>query len=96
MSQRFRTTAQASLRDRSTLLGVPDYYTPPSSGRSSPYGGQSQFQPGGHRFADDLEGQNDEQLDGLTAKVKMLKEVSELTYHTRRPCESTYADIFHI
>ncbi|KAI0961262.1 hypothetical protein AcV7_000412 [Taiwanofungus camphoratus] len=76
MSQRFRTTAQASLRDRSTLLGVPDYYTPPSSGRSSPYGGQSQFQPGGHRFADDLEGQNDEQLDGLTAKVKMLKEIT--------------------
>ena len=54
--------------------------TPPQSGRSSPY-------PGHHdassdtaaftstRFADDLEGQNDEAIEGLSAKVKMLKEV---------------------
>jgi hypothetical protein len=32
--------------------------------------------PNGHRFADDLEGQNDERLEGLTAKVKLLKDVS--------------------
>jgi hypothetical protein len=32
--------------------------------------------PSGHRFADDLEGQNDERLEGLTAKVKLLKDVS--------------------
>lgn len=31
----------------------------------------------GHRYADDLEGQNDEAIDGLSNKVKMLKEVSE-------------------
>lgn len=34
--------------------------------------------PSGHRFADDLEGQNDERLEGLTAKVKLLKDVSGL------------------
>ena len=71
---RYRPTASASLRDRSTL--IPEYYTPPSSGRSSPFsGGPNGFQPSGQRFADDLEGQNDEALEGLTAKVKMLKEV---------------------
>ena len=32
--------------------------------------------PSGHRFADDLEGQNDDRLEGLTAKVKLLKDVS--------------------
>ena len=32
--------------------------------------------PSGQRFADDLEGQNDERLEGLTAKVKLLKDVS--------------------
>ncbi|CDO72452.1 hypothetical protein BN946_scf184977.g153 [Trametes cinnabarina] len=79
MSQRYRTT----LRDRSTLLG--DYHTPPSSGRSSPYpaGGlgngvsrEIPFQPLGQRYADDLEGQNDEALEGLTAKVKILKDIT--------------------
>jgi hypothetical protein len=59
-----------SLRDRSALLGV----TPPASGRSSPF---EDHQPSGHRFVDDLEGQNDEQLEGLSAKVKLLKDVSE-------------------
>ncbi|KAI0359161.1 hypothetical protein OH77DRAFT_1587409 [Trametes cingulata] len=80
MSQRYRTT----LRDRSTLLGTADYSTPPSSGRSSPYGGslsngvsrEIPFQPMGHRYADDLEGQNDEHLEGLTAKVKILKDIT--------------------
>jgi len=32
--------------------------------------------PSGHRFADDLEGQNDERLEGLAAKVKLLKDIS--------------------
>jgi len=73
MSQRYRATPQGSLRDRSSLL--PEYTTPPSSGRSSPFSA-GQFQPGGQRFADDLEGQNDEHLEGLTAKVKMLKEIT--------------------
>ncbi|KAF5368626.1 hypothetical protein D9758_002347 [Tetrapyrgos nigripes] len=42
--------------------------TPPASGRSSP------LMPQGHRYADDLEGQNDEELEGLSAKVKLLKD----------------------
>ncbi|KAK0198595.1 protein transport protein BET1 [Armillaria mellea] len=62
MSARIR----ASLRDRSPLL--------PLSGRSSP---GSQFsEPSGHRYADDLEGQNDEMLEGLSAKVKLLKDIT--------------------
>jgi len=69
MSQRIR--AANSLRDRTSLLGV----TPPSSGRSSPFDDYRQ-QPGGQRFADDLEGQNDEQLEGLSAKVKLLKDIT--------------------
>ena len=40
--------------------------------------GANPFQQG-QRFADDLEGQNDEALEGLTAKVKILKDVSEST-----------------
>jgi len=32
--------------------------------------------PGGHRYADDLEGQNDEALEGLSAKVKLLKDIT--------------------
>lgn len=73
---RYRATAA----NRSQLLGA-DYYTPPSSGRSSP------FQAAGHRYVDDLEGQNDEHLDGLAAKVKVLKDVSAnlvLAHVTRR------------
>ncbi|KAJ7293373.1 hypothetical protein C8J57DRAFT_1429197 [Mycena rebaudengoi] len=62
-----------SLYNRSSLLGV----TPPASGRSSPLqDAHYQYQPAGHRFADDLEGQNDEQLDGLSAKVKLLKDIT--------------------
>jgi len=30
----------------------------------------------GQRYADDLEGQNDEALDGLSAKVKLLKDIT--------------------
>ncbi|KAG8220077.1 hypothetical protein J3R82DRAFT_1095 [Butyriboletus roseoflavus] len=70
MSQRFR--APNSLRDRSALLGG---LTPPASGRSSPFE-LPLHAPPGHRYADDLEGQNDEQLEGLSAKVKMLKDIT--------------------
>jgi len=66
MSQRVR--APGLLRDRSTLLG-----TPPISGRSSPFDG---IQVNGHRYADDLEGQNDEALEGLSSKVKQLKDLT--------------------
>lgn len=68
-----RIRAPSSLRDRSSLLGV----TPPASGRSSPFH-DPYIQANGHRFADDLEGQNDEMLEGLSAKVKLLKNVSLL------------------
>ncbi|KAJ7597627.1 hypothetical protein C8J56DRAFT_920550 [Mycena floridula] len=68
MSQRFR--APPSLRDRSSLLGSQS-----GSGRSSPFGGEP-YEPNGHRFAEDLEGQNDEHLDGLHAKVKLLKDIT--------------------
>ena len=37
----------------------------------------------GHRYADDLEGQNDEALEGLSAKVKLLKDVSEFYLFTQ-------------
>jgi len=33
------------------------------------------FQTGGQRYADDLEGQNDEAIEGLSKKVKLLKDV---------------------
>jgi hypothetical protein len=44
----------------------------PVSGRDSPYQTSA-----GQRLADNLEEQNDEALDGLSAKVKLLKDVSE-------------------
>jgi len=60
-------------RDRSALLGM----TPPASGRSSPFNEPyGQTAPAGHRYADDLEGQNDEAIDGLGAKVKLLKDLT--------------------
>jgi len=83
MSQRAR--AAPSLRDRSALLG---HSTPPS-GRSSPYTGPpipngsssssypiNPAQQFGTRYADDLENQNDEMLEGLSSKVKLLKDIS--------------------
>jgi blocked early in transport 1 len=66
------TRAAPSLRDRSALLGSP-------SGRSSPFGAQAGQHLNGQRYADDLEGQNDEALEGLSAKVKLLKDVSEFS-----------------
>ncbi|KAJ8487809.1 hypothetical protein ONZ45_g14194 [Pleurotus djamor] len=78
MSQRaprIRQQTSSSLRDRSSLLGV----TPPSSGRSTPYDPHShtpQYQPSGQRYADDLENQNDEALEGLSGKVKLLKDLT--------------------
>jgi len=69
MAQRIR--APASLRDRSALLGT----TPPVSGRSTPF--DDPYPPtNGHRYADDLEGQNDEALDGLSSKVRLLKDLT--------------------
>lgn len=75
---RFRTyPSQTSLRDRTSHVGE-TYSTPPASGRSTPLPmHRDDLAPSGHRFADDLEGQNDERLEGLTAKVKLLKDVSD-------------------
>jgi len=44
----------------------------------------------GHRYADDLEGQNDEQLEGLSAKVKLLKDVRGLVRWLRGPHSPVY------
>ncbi|KAF9014964.1 protein transport protein BET1 [Cyathus striatus] len=68
MSQRIRAPA---LRDRSALLGS----TPPASGRSTPFN-EHGYHSSGQRYADDLEGQNDEALEGLSAKVKILKDIT--------------------
>ncbi|PVG02127.1 hypothetical protein CPB86DRAFT_751422 [Serendipita vermifera] len=71
-------TQGLSYRDRSHLSSTPEpswrssSNTPAGSGRSSP----RVVNPSGHRFADDLEGQNEEALEGLTGKVKILKELS--------------------
>ncbi|KAJ7225725.1 protein transport protein BET1 [Mycena pura] len=67
MAQR-RLQTQSS---RSSLLGL----TPPASGRTTPLL-PSSYEPSGHRFADDLEGQNDEALEGLSSKVKLLKDIT--------------------
>ncbi|KAF9451805.1 hypothetical protein P691DRAFT_796255 [Macrolepiota fuliginosa MF-IS2] len=85
MSQ--RVSSNTSLRDRSALLGTSSHtsgggsaITPPGSGRSTPFGHNSGGGGGGasfgHRYADDLEGQNDEALEGLSAKVKLLKDIT--------------------
>ncbi|KAJ3568977.1 hypothetical protein NP233_g5359 [Leucocoprinus birnbaumii] len=107
MSQRVRVSSNASLRDRSALLGTSNAssssslphpggpaLTPPGSGRSTPFGGGGYYNntdnsyggqgygryaggdASGHRYADDLEGQNDEALEGLSAKVKLLKDIT--------------------
>ncbi|KAI9512353.1 protein transport protein BET1 [Russula earlei] len=76
MTQRHRVSRAALGLDAGSY--VP---TPPHSGRSSPfpaYHGASSdaAASAGARFADDLEGQNDEAIEGLSAKVKMLKEIT--------------------
>jgi len=63
--------SRPQLRDRTALLGTP----PSLSGRSSPFD-DANYRADGHRYADDLEGQNDEALEGLSAKVKMLKKIT--------------------
>ena len=58
--------------------------TPPASGRSTPFNGApANPYAHGQRYADDLEGQNDEALEGLSAKVKLLKDVRESSLHSR-------------
>ncbi|KAG9051585.1 hypothetical protein FS837_004095 [Tulasnella sp. UAMH 9824] len=73
----------STLRDRGSQYsngnsddasGSPFSRSPGHSGRNSPYPPNGNY--GAQRFAEDLEGQNDERLDGLTAKVKLLKDVT--------------------
>jgi hypothetical protein len=64
--RRFSLNDRTALRDRSALL-------PTHSGRASPYLAHSQQYS--NRTADELESQNDEEIEGLSAKVKMLKDV---------------------
>ncbi|KAG8864849.1 hypothetical protein FRB96_003435 [Tulasnella sp. 330] len=71
-----------SYRDRSSQYSNGTLYsnTPSGSGRTSPLlptsNGNGNGAYGAHRFAEDLEGQNDERLEGLTAKVKLLKDIT--------------------
>ncbi len=55
-------------------------YTPPNGYAESPYGAaaasSSSSGTGYTRTAHELEGQNDERLEGLMGKVRMLKDVS--------------------
>lgn len=85
---RIRVTARDRTQDREHLFagsqysgtpysGTPYAGTPSGSGRASPFlplhNGNSN---GSQRFAEDLEGQNDERLEGISARVKLLKDVS--------------------
>ncbi|KAI0296618.1 hypothetical protein BC826DRAFT_952079 [Russula brevipes] len=77
MTQRHRVSRAALGLDAGSTFGP----TPPHSGRSSPYAGHHNASSdtavsAGARFVDDLEGQNDEAIEGLSAKVKILKEIT--------------------
>lgn len=80
MTQRHRVSRAALGLDTDNSSYAP---TPPHSGRSSPYPGYHNASSASDgtpfaatRFADDLEGQNDDAIEGLGAKVKLLKEIS--------------------
>ncbi|OCB85246.1 hypothetical protein A7U60_g7873 [Sanghuangporus baumii] len=74
MTQRFSINQNSSLRDRSALFGHPseaEAYSSYSSSRSpSPYLANA------NRTADELESQNEEDIEGLSAKVKALKSIT--------------------
>jgi hypothetical protein len=75
-----------NLRDRSALTSSSN----PNGNYSSPYLGQSYS----NRTADELEAQNDEEIDGLSAKVKMLKDVRLLImYLVEEPFNSLFPQI---
>jgi blocked-early-in-transport protein 1 len=59
----------------STSSGYGGYNSHNPSGDGRIGKGGSSILPVAHRYADDLEGQNDEAIEGLTAKVKLLKDV---------------------
>jgi len=59
-------------RHRAPGFGTP---TPTSSGRSTPFYEQYET-TSRQRSAEDIESQNDEAIEGLSAKVKLLKDVT--------------------
>jgi len=59
-------------RNRGQGLGTP---TPTSSGRSTPFYDQHDYGTR-QRSAEEVESQNDEAIEGLTAKIKLLKDVT--------------------
>jgi hypothetical protein len=74
MAARFQyTPAGGSTLSHRAALVPPASEAGGSSGRSSPFGAYSSA-----RTAEELESQNDDALDGLSAKVKMLKDVRSL------------------
>lgn len=67
--------------------GSPFQRSAANSGRTSPYPNQNgNAAYGAQRMAEDLEEQNDERLEGLTAKVKLLKDVRTVVARQHRPC----------
>ncbi|KAG8892706.1 hypothetical protein FRB99_002490 [Tulasnella sp. 403] len=78
LSHRERGSSSTNLYSHSnegSFTSSPFSRTPVQSGRTSPYA-QGDAAYGAQRFAEDLEGQNDERLEGLTAKVKILKDIT--------------------
>lgn len=69
--------------DNSSVYGNGGYN--PISRSNSPYGrpSSSNSQYASQRTAEDLESQNEEELEGLGAKVKLLKDVYLAHYSTR-------------
>ncbi|KIM25976.1 hypothetical protein M408DRAFT_330769 [Serendipita vermifera MAFF 305830] len=69
-----RTQGLSHRDNRSSQFSTPEpiRQSPAGSGRSTP----RVRNPNAHGFVDDLEGQNDEALEGLTGKVRLLKELS--------------------
>jgi len=59
-------------RNRAQGFGTP---TPTSSGRSTPFYDQHDY-GARQRSAEEVESQNDEAIEGLTAKVRLLKDVT--------------------
>jgi len=72
MTQRFTLSRPDGLRDRSALLGNNDLYgsSASTSGRTTPFDSRQ-------RTAEELETQNDENLEGLNARVRMLKDLTK-------------------
>jgi len=78
MSTRLRVgqPGLAHRENRAALFGSSSSSPAPSSGRTSPFYDFKTTEQARQRSAEELESQNDEQLEGLSAKVKLLKDVT--------------------